>query len=121
MEENGFAKLSTKLFVRLVDNEIIQYISIYVQSSLRREYILEYGAMLLAEPHDFFEKTLGVDFKKGTSGGSYGAQNDKMLDKSINRACLAYKEEILPILTNLSALKNFIKEYESIIKTIREV
>lgn len=116
MKEDGFVKLSTKRYARIVDNEIDQEINIYVQSSLRREYIIQYGSILLAVPHESFDLTLGGDFKKGTSGGSYGAQNADMLEKSIDRARRAYIEEVRPALSNSITVEGYIKEYEDLLK-----
>lgn len=116
MKEDGFVKLSTKRYARIVDNEIAQEISIYVQSSLRREYIIQYGSILLAVPCESFDLTLGGDFKKGTSGGSYGAQNGDMLEKSIGRAREAYIEEVRPALSNSITVEGYINEYEGLLK-----
>ena len=117
IEKDGFIKLSNKEYARFLDDGILQYISIYVENRLRREYILQYGTMLLYEPHEYHIKTLGEDFSKGTSGGSYGADNEKMLEKSIQRACTAYQEEIRPILQKSENIELFIESYEKLIES----
>lgn len=116
MEKDGFIKLSNKLYVRLLDHDIAQFFSIWVRNSIKREFKIEYGVMFISEPHEFLTKTIGGDFKKGTSGGYYGAQNEKALEKSVQRVLIAYHEEILPKLNEVSTLNSLSKKYEELTK-----
>jgi len=114
MKKDGFVKLSTKLFARLLEDEILQWVSLYVDGSLRRHYYVEYGTMLISVPRENLVKTLGGDFKKGASGGSYGALNERMLDESIQRVLIAYQQEVRPILSRTSSLDAFIRSCEQL-------
>ena len=116
MVKDGFIRLNTTMFVRSMEDQILQWVHVYVRTVLKREYFVEYGTMLLSQPHECFVKTLGGDFKKGTSGGTYGAQHDKMLELSIERVLIAYQIEAYPVLSKSASIQGFINSYEEMFK-----
>ncbi len=111
---DGFIKINNKLFLRLLDNEVMQWISLYVETGLKREYRIEYGTSLISIPSSSFCMNIGGNFTKLSSGGTYGAKTEKMLDKSIQRVLIAYREEVRPILFSTSSIKSFILAYENL-------
>jgi hypothetical protein len=114
MEESGFKAITTKLYCRLIENEVIQFIAYNVSSSLRREVKLEYGSFLLSTPNVSFNMNIGGRFTKGSSAGSYGASNDKMLEKSMTRILTAYEEEVLPKLKQSETVELLVRRQQEL-------
>jgi len=117
LAKDGFIKLNQKKYARLLNNEIVQWISIHVETRLRREYLIQYGITFLSCPQDSFSLMLGGNFSQGTSGGTYGANNDRMLEKSIQRALTSYIEEVRPIFNDLSSIESLITAYKDLIES----
>jgi len=114
MSTDGFIKINNKLFARLLDSQILQWVSIYVSTQLKREYRIEYGTMLISVPATSFNSTIGGSFSKLSSGGTYGAKTIKMLELSIERVLIAYNEEVRPIFLNTSTLPKLIAAYKQL-------
>ena len=66
MEESGFKAINTKLYCRISESEVIQFISYNVSSSLIREVKLEYGSFLLSAPNFAFSMDIGGRFTIGS-------------------------------------------------------
>ena len=115
MELDGFHKVNTKFYIRLND-EILQWIDLDVDSRLRRSFRIGYGTMLRASPKDSFTKRIGGDFTRLSSGGSYGAFSDAALEKSIERVKVAYLEEVKVLLDNTYNVTSYLASIHSYIK-----
>lgn len=111
MAKDGFLKLSSKIFAKIVDEQVLQWVSVYAKSDLKREYFIEFGTQLLCVPSNALVMTVGGRFTKLSSGGTYGAKTEVMLAQSIVRALAAYKEEAKPDLSKADTVDKLITEY----------
>jgi hypothetical protein len=111
----GFAPSGAKRFAR-VTPEITQLIFIHVGSGLRREFMIEYCALLAFEPHLHPSLAHGGRFPpKLPRGLSYRADTDEALARSLDEV-----EEDLPDLTDWlqasATLEGFMRGYEARLK-----
>lgn len=108
MKLDGFYKLDSKSYAR-TNEELLQWVAIYVDGRLRRSFIVEYGTMIRSSPKFSFVKRIGGNFSKLSSGGSYGAFSESALEKSIERLKVAYQEEVKPILDQQFSVRSYLQ------------
>ena len=111
MKEDGFLQLNAKKYARIVDSDVLQTIILHVDSRLRRSYSIEYCSLIMSEPHEFLSLEIGGKFEKLSAGKSYGAVTEDMLEKTIHRAAIAYKEDALPKLQKQASLEGIKNSY----------
>jgi hypothetical protein len=116
MEKDGFVDLTTKIYARVVESNLLQFLIMHVRTGLRKEFCLEYGTMLLSVKSESFKMTIGSRAKKLSSGGYYGAFSEKALSKSIERTLTAYEEEIRPFFLQTDSIKKYLPTYQEKIK-----
>src|SRR5262245_25709843 len=90
----GFQNSGGKRYVR-VRNDICQFLFLHVESRAEHEFILEYCAMLICQPHDFECLDPGGRFP-GRNGRWYPADNDEQLNESVGLIADQLPQTLIP-------------------------
>ena len=110
----GFQQLGGKKYVRVRD-DICQFLFLHVESRIRREFMLEYSAMLIVQPHDFVCLDPGGRLPD-RNGGWYPAHNDQRLTESVGLAADQVRQTLVPWYEGCITIQAFVETYHEYAK-----
>lgn len=105
----GFQRFSGKKYVRVRD-DICQFLFLHVESRIKREFMLEFCAMLICQPHDFECLDPGGRFPDG-NGRWYPAHNDDRLAESVGLISDQLPQTLIPWYERSISIQGFIETY----------
>jgi len=106
----GFVRYGNKKYGR-VRGDVCQYLFLQVESRMSREFMLEYGAILICQPHESPCLDPGGRFPDGKNGTWYRANSEDSLRRSIDLIAAALPSALIDWLEGSIAIDGFIATY----------
>ncbi len=113
LQYDGFIEFSGKKFGRIVDNYLFQFMILYVEAISRRELSLEFGIMLLGEPHVELLLAPGGKFPEGRFRKRYLANSEERLSNSLNNIVNDYNSITQPWFVGCTTTSQFITTFQT--------
>ena len=112
---DGFRQYAGKEYGRVVERVLFQFLVLHVRSVMRREFFLEFGCMLLPEPHSHLVLQPGGRFPDDCprSTSSFRADTVDRLNASLRAVREAYQSITAPWFRRCATLDGFIGALEA--------
>ena len=106
LTDDGFDRLEPRRFGR-IRGDVFQHLSYSVDGRMSsyRSYRIEFGSMLLVEPHSFPTITIGGCFPDGNLGSDYRAVSEESLAASVERAARDYDATWRAVITRTETVE----------------
>lgn len=107
LDNDGFRRFAPRHFGRIRD-DVLQFLVLQEASSQPPGFGIEYGNLLLAEPHTFLSFDLAGRLPDGAPDALYLLNSHPQVDTVLEQALIDYVTSCRPMLQRVSTLRGFL-------------